>query len=241
MNWHKSSRKRNVAFYSIEIPLETRNQSTKDTKVKSKVFTFLFAALLSTTSTWSTSCWFLRLVALDKGFSFLEAHDEDDVEARSRSRKTNLSRFCHRAQSFQSWFTSWGWFAHFFQSFFSIDSSLTTFRFGACITQKLSTQQWFRFLKTTIIDRSSLKWNRRSTLAVPFIVRAFANFGLALLEEAPLLVVALSVAAPVLLLVLAWAFSSSVLSSDFSRASINSFTRANLSSPQAFFKNSWPA
>ena len=87
------------------------------------------------------------------------------------------------------------------------------------------------------VDRAEEKDNTEPlTFAVPFIVRAFDNFGLALLVEALALVVVAS--AVELLLVVAAALSSSPLLSDLSRASINSLTRVNLSSPQVLFKNS---
>jgi hypothetical protein len=74
-------------------------------------------------------------------------------------------------------------------------------------------------------------------LAVFFIVLALDNFGFAF--------------GVALVVVVATGFASSAPDDDFAsssdfesdpwRASINSLTRLNLSSPHAFFKNSWPA
>jgi hypothetical protein len=83
----------------------------------------------------------------------------------------------------------------------------------------------------------------RLTLAVVFIVRAFESFGLAFAFNDVLdAVVLVAVAAPSAELDVADNDDSSAgLVSDLSRASSSSLTRLNLSSPQTFLRNSWPA
>ena len=87
--------------------------------------------------------------------------------------------------------------------------------------------------------RSSQTWGRQLdvTLAVFFMVRALDSFGFAFVDvlaaATASVVVATAADEP--------ASSLSPLVSDLSRASSSSLTRFNLSSPQAFFKNSWPA
>ena len=94
---------------------------------------------------------------------------------------TYTSCLTHRSKSFETCFTSTGWFGYLLKNFLRINRCLSTFSICTCITENFFSKQGFSFLKIVHPIDSFNNSFFEHTFAVVFIVRALDNFGLALL------------------------------------------------------------